>query len=50
MYTNRWEDIGEYVTRLKVPGGWLVREITINSSPAMICFYPDPEYLWIIND
>lgn len=28
IYDTDWEDIGLYTSRLKVPGGWLVKDVS----------------------
>lgn len=62
---QKWEDVphnrGTYLSRLKVPGGWLIREEqdvqTYHPGPerfatgsewrSSICFMPDPLYQWL---
>ena len=39
------ESVGNGLFRVKVPGGWLV---SLYSNA--ICFYPDPEHLWLKDD
>ncbi len=38
------------VLRAKVPGGWLVRAEETGGSRDGICFYPDPEHEWTIEE
>jgi hypothetical protein len=55
MYEKKWEVIDGNSSRLKVPGGWIVRsylDVGISSRSCSIhqVFIPDPEHLWIFED
>ena len=40
--SGKWEMLDWTISRLKVPGGWLV--LTTKRS---ICFYPDKDHEWL---
>lgn len=45
-----WEYIGNSTTRLKIPGGWLVRtEHGISGGVHLMCV-PDPRYRWKVEE
>lgn len=44
----KWERLTISKMRSKVPGGWLIR--TTEDMSCAICFYPDPEHLWLKDD
>lgn len=51
-YPRKWEEISDsegLTARLKVPGGWIVQQSNLNFGTAM-CFVPDPDYKWILED
>ena len=58
-----WEYLCDYLHRLKVPGGWIVKhieDVMTNVSQdtiehgyefrSSICFVPDPDHTWEIID
>lgn len=47
-----WVDSNTRTKRARVPGGWLVRAEAFYSTKTIalaICFYPDPNSEWIID-
>lgn len=44
MANLEWEEVGD-VHRIRVPGGWLVKDGYYEA--VGICFYPDPEHKWL---
>jgi len=44
MVKDLWEDLDFYTSRMKVPGGWIVRDD--KNQRGGICFFPDPTYEW----
>jgi len=62
VYPQKWEKITPGTSRMKVPGGWLVRLDAFNTrrsygslitylDPVLaICFFPDPNYSWVFNE
>ena len=52
---NRWEKVNENTNRMRVPGGWIVLHFSIMESSYRViaesmCFVPDPEQLWKIEE
>ena len=49
-YSNKWEEISNQCFRLKVPGGWLVRDWDGGEDfvATALCFLADPSYSWEI--
>lgn len=47
---GKWENMGDYTTRLKVPGGWIVRTFTgsYNGGCCHQIFIGDVNHTWKI--
>ena len=59
MHKLTWEEIEQYMHRIKVPGGWLVRQSDRRwdagderyyDSVVSTCFVPDPDDTWYLGD
>jgi len=58
-FSREWERVEGHTFRLKVPGGWLVQiyncELSpdgsnLNPSSPGLCFYPDPNHEWLLEE
>ena len=53
MKSYNWEDLNDCSTqRLKVPGGWLVKDLAYGDDGSVglaLTFFPDPEHLWKVS-
>lgn len=48
-FKREWEQVTETTFRMKVPGGWIICDETINpdgTRSASICNVPDPNHEW----
>ncbi len=52
-YPREWEEIRGGTHRLKVPGGWIVRTMSlwgriggVESGSEALTFFPDPAHTW----
>jgi hypothetical protein len=48
-----WENITANTARMRVPGGWIIREFTIQDADSPACavglvFFPDANHTWVI--
>lgn len=52
MYNKKWEYVGGISSRLKVPGGWIVRSTTISTIYHSVhtIFISDPNYEWKLEE
>lgn len=52
IYPRQWENINDYSSRLKVPGGWIVSSVAFyeDTVSKSITFVPDKDHQWFLED
>jgi len=55
MYSKKWESINKTTSRLKVPGGWLVRTVLIPANSyggyaVSMIFISDSSNAWLLEE
>ena len=47
---QEWERAAPGLDRLETPEGWIVRKWSNTDSSESICFVPDPDKLWVLEE